>query len=197
MAQPPSAREQLEDFARGLNTLTARFSQRLVGNEGDVQERSEGQVWLSKPDLIRWEYGGDFPQLVVADGRNIWIYDEVLEQVTVKPQSDYAADSPLSLLTDIGRLDAQFEVREAGDLDGMLLLELRPIAKESEFDRVLLGLEDGALRLMIMEDAFGQRTEIRFSDVVRNQPLDKALFTFSPPEGTDVIGEPSGDPPGH
>jgi outer membrane lipoprotein-sorting protein len=40
-----------------------------------------------------------------------------------------------------------------------------------------------------MEDAFGLRTEIRFQKVISNPELDPRLFTFTPPESADVIGE--------
>ena len=182
------AREQLIHFAQGLKTFSASFEQRVLGTDGKVEDQSAGRVWLSQPNFIRWEYGGDFPQLVVADGRYIWIYDEALEQVTVKPQSDLAADSPLSVLTDISKLDEQFQVREAGDMDGMFLLELRPNRSESEFDRILLGLQQDQLILMTMEDAFGLRTEVRFSEPQRNPSVDPDLFSFTPPPGVDVIG---------
>jgi len=191
-AQQP-AREQLDRFAHGLKTFSASFEQRVIGSDGKLQDRSAGKVWLSQPDLIRWEYGGDFPELVVADGKHIWIYDEALEQVTVKPQSDSATDSPLSLLTDIDKLDEQFEVREAGDMDGLFLLDLRPINKEREFDRVLLGMKHDELKLMTLEDSFGLRTEVRFTKPQRNPVLDPKLFTFTPPKGADVIGSPDPD----
>jgi outer membrane lipoprotein-sorting protein len=42
---------------------------------------------------------------------------------------------------------------------------------------------------MIMEDAFGLRTELRFHEVERNPVMDPARFTFTPPEGADVIGD--------
>jgi outer membrane lipoprotein carrier protein len=184
-----SARDQLLAFSTGMNTLSAAFEQRVIGSDGTVQDESGGKVWLSQPHYFRWEYGGDFPEIVVADGLQIWIYDEVLQQVTIKPQSDLTADSPLSLLTDIGRLDEQFEVREAGDIDGMMLLELRAKKEQSEFDRVLIGLQDSELQFMAMEDAFGLRTEIRFSNLQRNVELEHGLFVFSPPEGADIIGE--------
>lgn len=187
MAQQPG-RDQLVRFATELKTFSADFDQQVIGTDGEVQDQSTGKVWLRQPHNIRWEYGGEFPEVVVADGMQIWIYDEVLEQVTVKPQSDFAADSPLSLLTDIDKLDEQFEVREAGDVEGMLLLELRSINTESEFDRVLLGLQQDELRLMTMEDAFGLRTEIRFDHLQRNPELDPQLFLFTPPEGVDIIG---------
>ena len=38
---------------------------------------------------------------------------------------------------------------------------------------------------MILEDAFGLRTEIRFHDVQRNPPLDASLFSFEPPVGVE------------
>ncbi len=42
--------------------------------------------------------------------------------------------------------------------------------------------------MMAMEDAFGQRTEIHFENVLMNPPADPDLFMFTPPEGTDVVG---------
>lgn len=189
-------RQQLERFAQDLHSFSAKFEQRVIGTDGKVEDQSEGTVWLRQPHFIRWEYGGDFPELVVADGQHVWIYDEALEQVTVKPQSDYAADSPLSLLTDIGKLDEQFEVREAGEMDGLALLELRSRNAEAEFERVLLGLQGDELKLMTMEDTFGLRTEIRFSEPRRNQELSLELFSFTPPPGSDIIGDLEPDEPG-
>ena len=188
-AQQGLARMQLEHFSDGLETLYALFDQQVIGGDGVVRDGSAGQVWLRKPQLFRWEYGGDFPELLVADGQNIWIYDETLEQVTVKSQSLTADNSPLTLLTDLGQLDDQFEVREVGEADGLQLLELRSRNPDSEFERILLGLRDDSLRLLVMEDAFGLRTEVRFEQIQRNPPLDSSLFTFEPPESADVIGE--------
>jgi len=186
MDQP--GRDELNRFTNGLETMRAQFEQRVIRNDGAIENESSGEVWLQTPHFFRWAYGGDFPEQVIADGERIWIYDEVLEQVTVKSQQEFNDDSPLVILTDIQRLDELFEVREAGDIDGMVLLELRPINTDSEFDRMLVGLVQGQLQLLAMEDAFGMRTEIRFTQVEKNPPLDKELFRFTPPEGVDVIG---------
>jgi outer membrane lipoprotein carrier protein len=189
LTPPGSAREQLNRFTTGLETLQARFEQKVISGDGAVEDSSGGRVWLSRPQRFRWEYGGDFPEVVVADGERVWIHDITLEQVTVEDQSSAAADSPLTLLTDPDQLDAQFEVREAGEAGDLQLLELRSRSMESDFERLLLGLRDGRLELMIMEDAFGLRTELRFMDVQRNPVLDDVLFTFIPPGGVDVIGD--------
>lgn len=183
-----SARAELERFASELKNFQADFTQTVISQDGRIQDRTEGQVWLQTPDKLRWVYGGEFPELIVADGHNIWIYDESLEQVTVKPQSEDTADSPLMLLTDVSHLDEQFKVTEAGDVDDVLLLELRSLDPEAEFERILLGLDGNGIRMMTMEDAFGQRTEIQFTNTSKNTAVDEQLFSFEPPEGTDLVG---------
>ena len=197
MAQPGPARAQLEAFSNGLQSLQAGFDQIVLGSDGAIRDESAGRLWLQRPGKFRWEYGGDFPELLVADGSHVWIYDEILEQVTVKDQSLLSSDSPLTLLTDLSRLDEQFEVRELGADDGMQLLELQSRSPESEFERVLLGLRDKTLLLMAMEDAFGLRTEIRFRNLQFNPELEPDLFNFEPPPGTDIIGDRPAEPDMH
>ena len=47
------------------------------------------------------------------------------------------------ILADVSQLDEQFQVTELGDFEGMLLLELKSLDSESEFERILLGLTAG------------------------------------------------------
>lgn len=182
------ARARLEQFAEGLSGFQADFSQTVRSQDGRIQDETRGKAWLQIPDKLRWVYSGDYPEVIVADGSNLWIYDESLDQVTVKPQSDNAADSPLMLLADISLLDERFSVAELGEYEDMALLELRSLDPETEFERILLGMSDISVGLMIMEDAFGQRTEIRFENAQKNPPLDPQLFTFDPPPDADVVG---------
>lgn len=195
-AQPaggyPSARDQLQAFSEGLERLGSEFTQTVTGPDGELLERGDGFFYLQRPDLFHWRFEGEFPELIVADGRRLWLYDESLEQVTVKAQPELTADSPLLLLTDPGALDEQFVVTELGPVEGSLLLELRARDPDAGFERVILALRNGTPASMVLEDAFGLRTEIRFKNVVANPELDAALFRFTPPPGVDVVGETEG-----
>ena len=102
------ARSELEKFAGELERFKADFTQTVMSQDGSIQDKTQGQVWLQSPDKLRWVYSGEFPEIIVADGKNIWIYDVSLEQVTVKPQSGQATDSPLMILADVSQLDRQF-----------------------------------------------------------------------------------------
>ena len=183
------ARSALERFATSLETLHATFTQTITTGDGALEDAIGGKVWLKRPGLFRWVYGGEFPELIVADGEQVWLYDQMLEQVTVKPQSGLAENTPLLLLTNLESLDEQFLARELGDYDGMNFLELKSKNTESEFERVLLGFAGDQLVVMILEDAFGMRTEIRFSLIIRNPELGVDLFHFSPPDHVDVVGQ--------
>lgn len=183
------ARASLERFATGLERFHAGFTQTVTEADGQVMEQGSGEVWMHRPDLFRWRYDGEFPELIVADGARVWIHDQTLDQVTVRAQSGLPENSPLMLLSDPAALDRQFSVTEMGNDGGTLLLGLSTDSRDAEFQRIILGLHDDQLALMIMEDAFGMRTEIRFANVVRNPELAEGLFRFSPPPGADIIGE--------
>lgn len=184
------ARDRLESFSDGLRSLQGRFVQQVHDANGQLKESSRGTVALKAPRAFRWHYEEPFPQLIVADGNNVWIHDEDLDQVTVKNQSFEEAQSPLTVLTDLGQLDARYTVREGGARDGLEWLELVPRAKEPSFTTARLGFSGEGLARMELVDTLGQRNTIRFSGWKRNAALDPKLFTFTPPAGADVIGEP-------
>ena len=183
----PAAIEQFRTFTSELDSLSAAFEQRVYGERGRLEETSTGTVKLKAPDLLRWNYREPFPQLIVADGDQVWIHDRELDQITVREQRDATAETPLAVLTDPGDLEQHFEVDCGPAAGDMAWLELRPRGDASDFRLVRIGMRAGALRRMVLEDKLGQVTEIDFSDVRRNPELDPAAFEFEPPDGVDVL----------
>jgi outer membrane lipoprotein carrier protein len=183
------ARTLLDGFSSDLESLQLQFTQVVKTQDGRIQDQTGGYATLQNPDKLYWVYESDFPEIIVANGEVVWIYDEALDQATVRPQSSSVSDTPLMILTDVSQLDDQFVVTEVGDFETMQLLELRSRNEESEFERILLGLDEEGIKMMVMEDAYGQRTEIRFSDIVKNAEIDAGIFKFTPPDGVDVVGE--------
>jgi len=188
-AEPASARSALEAYTTGLDRLSARFLQRVVSPDGEIMDEGEGTLWMQRPDRFRWYYEGEFPELIVADGDRVWIYDESLEQVNVRIQDTAAGTSPLLLLTDLSGLDEAYQVTELGTLSGSQLLQLQAKDAEAPFERLVLAMENGELTRLVLEDSFGLRTELSFSDLERNPTLPPGHFVFEPPEGVDLLGD--------
>ncbi len=194
MASGPAAagaRDDLAAFTKGLKGLDGQFSQQVFDTRGKLKESSSGRVAMSAPRLFRWEYMKPYPQLIVADGKTVWVYDPDLQQVSKRPQGVEEQNSPLSALIDPGKLDAQFVVREDGTSDGLEWLLLTPKDNEGDasFRSARLGFTANGLAKMQIVDALGQRTEISFSGWKRNPAFPASTFRYTPPKGVDVIGE--------
>ncbi|TYT23803.1 outer membrane lipoprotein chaperone LolA [Luteimonas viscosa] len=185
------ARERLDGFTKGLKGLDGQFVQQVFDDNGRVRESSSGRVALAAPRLFRWEYEKPYPQLIVADGKTVWVHDPDLDQVSRRPQGGAEQDSPLAALIDPARLDRDFLVEDAGEADGLQWLLLKPKqgGDEPAFQSARLGLSGEGLARMEIVDALGQRTEIRFSGWKRNPSFTRDTFTFTPPAGVDVVGE--------
>ena len=161
--------------------------QQVFDANGKRKESSSGRVALSAPRLFRWEYVKPYPQLIVADGKKVWVYDPDLEQVTVRAQGVEEQNSPLAALIDPSRLDRDFTVEEGGQADGLEWLVLKPKqADNASFETARLGFDATGLARMEVVDALGQRTEIAFS--TEDAPTSTRPFT-SAAEGVDVVGD--------
>jgi outer membrane lipoprotein carrier protein len=184
------ARDDLDAFTKGLKGLDGSFTQQVYNSQGKLTETSSGEVKLSVPRLFRWEYVKPYPQVIVADGKKVWIYDPDLAQVTVRPQGVEEQSSPLAALIEPARLDRMFTVKEVGSADGLEWLGLTPKkGQESSFQSARLGFEGNTLARMVVVDLIGQRTEIKFTAWKRNPGFSAGTFKYSPPKGVDVIGE--------
>ncbi len=188
MADDGSAR--LSAFLNKSQTLQAVFEQTVFDADGRVSQQAKGLFYLSRPGRFRWDYTDPYKQLIVADGKNIWLYDEDLEQVTVKSQKSGLGDLPALLLAGGDQsLGKSFKIKSLGSSDSIEWLELLPNTEERSFERVRLGLKGSVLQEMELLDAFSQTTRLVFSDVKLGVQLPPSLFKFTPPKGVDVVGD--------
>lgn len=181
--------DQLHEFLKATRTLKAEFSQAIVARNGRKPQESAGLVAISRPGKLRWEIRKPYPQLVVGDGEKIWIHDPELQQVTVRKSGQAIGASPAALLSGSNDLEKNFTLREAGDADGLAWVEATPKGGDSGFESIRLGFAGSDLKGMELRDSFGQTTLIRFSKIERNPRLAPDTFRFTPPAGTDVVGE--------
>ena len=182
------ARDQLDAFSKGLKGLDGRFSQQVFDPRGKQKEASSGRVAVSAPRLFRWEYVKPYPQLIVADGKTVWVYDPDLQQASKRPQGVEEASSPLAILLDPAKLDRDFTVKEAGASNGIEWLQLTPKQADAAFKTARLGFGKAGLVQMEYEDVLGQRTKISFSGWKRNPGFAQGTFRYVPGKGVDVIG---------
>ena len=184
--QARPAGDHLKVLIAQSHTFRAQFVQALKDEKGvEIQKPTTGKVLIQQPGLFRWESAPPFNQLLVADGKKLWRYDEDLEQVSVKKMDDRLGKTPALLLSGKSEnLEKVFTIKEK-DNNTFVLTPLDK--KDSMFDTLEVGFKDGKLTSMIMHDSLQQVTTIQYSDIQVNQPIDGEQFKFNPPAGVDVF----------
>jgi outer membrane lipoprotein carrier protein len=181
--------DRLNQFMASTITATGEFDQRVVNRERKLVQESRGTLAFARPGKFRWTYAKPYPQVIVGDGARVWVYDQDLNQVTVRKLGQALGATPAALLAGSNEALKAFELRDEGARDGLEWVEAIPRDKESGFERIRMGFGFSGIERMELVDAFGQTTELRFRNLQRNPRVDPALFTFSPPKGADVIGD--------
>ena len=189
LASAADGAQQFNAFMQDLSTLKADFRQTIQRPDEDAVYASNGIFYLKRPGQLRWEYDNPPTQVIVADGKRIWLHDIELEQVSHRSQSAALEGTPAQLLSGTTPVEENFLMEELGEQEGLSWIELRPRESEAQFTRVLLGFADNRLQRMAMYDSFGQITRFIFSDMERNPVLDSELFVFVPPPQIDLIGD--------
>lgn len=184
-----SGRERLEQFYQQVHTLRADFTQQVYNSRSELIRQTSGRVVIQQPGHFRWDYASPIHQLIVADGKTLWLYDADLDQVTVRPLKELNASTPALLLSNQTPLEKSFTIKDLKDKDGMQWVELRPRGGEGTFKQVRLGFDQQGPRVMEVTDSFDQVTLMRFDHLEVNPRVDPHVFEFQPPPGVDVIKE--------
>ena len=179
-------------FTATSRTATARFEQEVLDRSGKVVDRSSGTFAFSRPGKFRWAYDKPVRSLIVADGTRLWIHDEDLNQVTVRPMDRALSATPAALLAGQGDVTAVFTLREAGPADGLDWLEAVPKERDTGFELVRIGMKGAVPAAMELRDSLGGRTVLRFPDFRPGARVDPGAFRFVPPKGADVLDEMPG-----
>lgn len=186
-ANAATARDALDQFLRNLGTLQADFTQTVYGAANGQQGTASGVLKMQRPDRFRWDYQKPEKRLILADGRDLWVVENDLEQITQYLQSMALKNTPASVLLAGESLEKSFRVTERGEYSGQIWLELMPYDTESDVEQILLGLVDNQLKVLELTDKFGQTTQFEFTAVQRNPAIAEGEFVFEPPEGWDVF----------
>jgi outer membrane lipoprotein carrier protein len=192
-AATAQAQTPLDDYLSHLKTLRAEFAQTVTDGKGREVQKAEGTLIIVRPGRFRWELTpeGGAPQLMVADGKDLWFYDRDLEQVSVKPATAALTATPAGLLSGDGNIRELFTVAPAGRKDGFDWVLVTPKQGDADFREARLAFGKAELRRMVLKDKLGQTVRLDFQSSERNPPVSDAEVKFTPPAGSDVIGTPT------
>jgi len=182
--------QRLQNFFQSTASMRAQFKQTVLDNQSRKVQEVTGVMQLQRPGKFRWDYNKPYVQIVVGDGKKVWLFDPELNQVTVRPLDKVLGSSPAALLAGQKDIDKIFTLKADARQDQLDWVEVTPKdQQESGFEHMFLGFNGEQLQEMELHDNFGQTTVIEFSKLERNPKLNPQAFRFIPPKGADVVGD--------
>jgi len=179
--------ERLKTYLNGLRSLSSNFDQITLSADGGRMLESEGMLYLKRPGKFRWEYSKPAEQVIVADGKTVWLHDLELDQVSQKGQDSALSGTPAQLLANDQPIERHFEVSPWEGGDEREWVELIPKAKDTQVVKIRIGFVGDQLDTMLMEDSFGQLTRFTFTRTQRNPSLKDDLFRLPRSATSDFI----------
>ena len=201
----PAEAERILSRARAaydsLGTLRARFRQVIEMRVFEPPRRRSGAgTWYQeKPGLFR--IAGEEPEgdLVVSDGRALWLYyPSTHPGQVVRTGLEPGAGGRSGEIVDLqGRIldrartayDARYAGREEVDGHGTHLVELEPRSDEAAYEKVRLWVD--ADRWLVRKLEFTDRSEtvrtIVLDELETGVALPDSLFRFEPPDSVEVF----------
>jgi outer membrane lipoprotein carrier protein len=178
----------LEAFLSDIHTLTADFKQELWTADHRLLQTETGTLSLRRPNRFRWIYAQPTQLTIVADGKQLWIYDVELAQVTVAPLDSTVESTPAMLLSGDRNIRDGFNVVQTDKLDGLDWIKLTPKKGGSDFSSIRIGFKGKAPQWLELVDGLNQVTRIELENLAVNPDVADSTFEFKPPAGVDVIG---------
>ncbi len=184
-----SAEQQLINYLNRVHSMTAYFSQQAVGKSSNMRQNSSGTMALLKPGRFRWDITRPAHQMIIADGKQLWVYDVDLQQVTVQSLARSIGTSPALLISgNSEKLLNSYIVKQVDNhSSNSQWFNLQAKTKNQTFQNVDLQFIKGILTRMRLTDNLGQSSIVTFSKVRINPNINQQIFSFHPPRGVDVI----------
>ena len=172
-----------------LRTFSATFEQTLTHKESGSVEKRQGSLLFQKPLLIRWQTDKPHEETLVVTNKEIWDY-LADEEIAYRYPLELVRDSRtiIQVITGQAALTKDFDVKEAGQENGLAKLHLYPKEAAPQMVEALLWVEPatGYIRRASIIDLYGNSNDVRFTQFKPDTSLKASDFTFTAPKGVEV-----------
>lgn len=166
---------RIESYFDAITTMSARFYQ--VTSEGGV---AEGRLYLSRPGRLRVDYNPPIPLQIIADGKNLILFDRELNSADAIGLDDTPAGVLLRPNLNLGS-----DIKISGFSRARSVLRLTLFDGENpDAGTLALTFSDKplVLRKWAVTDPQGIVTTVALLDARFGMELDPELFVFKDPQ---------------
>lgn len=191
----PQPLKEIETKYSKSKTVEAKFSQKVQTAISKKPKETEGTVYLSTPDKIRWETQKPDSEknTLVGDGKLFWFYTPPFQegergQVIVKKSTEVQSKVASALLS--GRFSsAPFTKITQKSSREYELIPAKGSAGDVKVVLVQIEPQKAQITGVVLKYKNGNKSEIHLKEVALGKAFDSKLFDYTPPLHTDIITE--------
>ena len=202
-SQSESGADQLRQFVRNSKTAEGDFVQQQLrapkANEPKdkglkVVRQTQGHFVFQRPGRFIWDTQKPYEQKLIADGKQLILWDKDLNQATIRPAGQVLAATPAAILFGEASLDQHFDLVEGEARLGMQWVALSPKkdpnvknANDLPYTKISIGMANGLPKALELIDGLGSVVLVTLDKMQLNVNLPANSFTFTPPAGAEVL----------
>ena len=202
-SQSESGADQLRQFVRNSKTAEGDFVQQQLrapkANEPQdkglkVVRQTQGRFVFQRPGRFIWDTDKPYEQKLIADGKQLILWDKDLNQATIRPAGQALAATPAAILFGETALDQHFDLVEAEERLGMKWVTLSPKknpntkgSNDLTYTKISVGMANGLPKALELIDGLGSVVLVTLDKIQLNVNLPSNRFTFTPPAGAEVL----------
>jgi outer membrane lipoprotein carrier protein len=170
--------------------FAAEFLQESTIKTMEITDFAAGRLYVRYPGMMRWEYQKPERQVIITDGKKLWIFRPQDNLVMTGSAPAFFRDGKgASFLSDISLVRKKFKIALAR-AEGEYLYELKMTPLEqtlnvSEIRLYITPRSYNIARIVTLND-LGDDTRIDIIQPQFNVNLEPSLFSFDIPPGADV-----------
>jgi len=198
--EPVVIAKKLQATYEEASTLSAEFKQTTALQLSSRVKHGAGSMVFLKPGHIRWDYVEPDQQVLVSDGEIISMYFEKSKQMIITDAKEFLqSDVTYSFFAGKGNIIKDFEILDpalpGSKTDDSYLIKLVPKKAQPQvaYMHAWIAKQSFLINRLQIVDHFDTVTDLRFSNILINgdkyneRPIDNDLFSFMPPDGTEII----------
>lgn len=169
--------------------FTADFFQTSLLAAIDITETAKGKALFSHPGKMRWEYQEPERQEIITNGTTLWIYRTEENQVVQGDAvSFFKSGGGGAFLSDIALVRAGYDITLDRIEADFVTLVMVPKIKNPEISTIGIRVSRITFDIDRVEttNIYGDTTILEFKKI-NFHPLEKSMFEFAIPEGTDLL----------
>ena len=172
-------------------SFTAEFGQESTLKAMDITDFATGKMYVRYPGMMRWEYQKPEKQIIITDGKKLWIYRPGDNQVMTGSAPAFFSDGKgASFLSDIKLIREKFNISKVQSTDDYFYeLKLEPREKTLDVSDIRISVTKNTFTVIriITYNSYGDENRIELINNTFNVKLDDSLFSFDIPPGADVL----------